>query len=126
MTWLLDGKWHHLCLTWSSGQGQYRFYVDRWLLAAGSVFQQGYEIPTGGSLVLGREQDHPGRDFNTAEAFVGHLAGFALWSRALLPEEVASMATGRGLPRSPLLKLADASLQGGVWRVPCPCLQHCL
>ncbi|KAM6054264.1 pentraxin-4 [Chlamydotis macqueenii] len=123
---LLDGKWHHLCLTWSSGQGQYRFYVDRRLLAAGSRFQQGYEIPAGGSLVLGRRQDHPSRGFSTKEAFVGHLAGLAVWSRALLPGEVASMATGGRLPRGPLLTLADASLQGGVQRVACPCLQHCL
>ncbi|KAF4791926.1 pentraxin-4 [Turdus rufiventris] len=123
---LLDGKWHHLCLTWSSGQGQYRFYVDRRLLAAGSGFQQGYEIPTGGSLVLGWGQDGPNTDLGTAEAFVGHLAGFALWRRALLPGEVARMAIGRGLPRGPLLTLADASLQGGVRRVACPCLQRCL
>ncbi|XP_030908117.2 pentraxin-4 [Melopsittacus undulatus] len=126
VTPLLDGEWHHFCLTWSSGQGQYRFYVDRRLLAAGSGFRQGYEVPAGGSLVLGGEQDHPGRDFSTAAAFVGHLAGFALWSRALLPGEVASMAIGRGLPRNPLLTLADASLRGGVRRVVCPCLQHCL
>ncbi|KAM9372692.1 pentraxin-4 [Phaethornis superciliosus] len=119
---LLDGKWHHLCLSWSSAQGQYRFYVDRRLLAAGSGFQQGYQIPTGGSLVLGREQDQPGRDFGPAEAFVGHLSGFALWNRALLPGEVASMATGRGLPRVPLLTLSDASLRGEVRRVACPCL----
>ncbi|XP_033373885.1 pentraxin-4 [Parus major] len=123
---LLDGKWHHLCLTWSSGQGQYRFYVDRRLLAAGSGFQQGYEIPAGGSLVLGWRQDGPNMDLGTAEGFVGHLAGFALWRRALLPGEVARMATGRGLPRGPLLTLADASVQGGVRRVVCPCLQRCL
>ncbi|XP_072734128.1 pentraxin-4 [Ciconia boyciana] len=126
VTPLLDGKWHHLCLTWSSGQGQYQFYVDRRLLAAGSGFRQGHEIPAGGSLVLGREQDHPGGGFGTVEAFVGHLAGLALWSQALLPGEVASMAIGRGLPPGPLLTLADASLQGGVRRVACPCLQHCL
>ncbi|XP_062359339.1 pentraxin-4 [Cinclus cinclus] len=123
---LLDGKWHHLCLTWSSGQGQYRFYVDRRLLAAGSGFQQGNEIPAGGSLVLGSGQDGPNMDLGTAEGFVGHLASFAVWRRALLPGEVARMATGRGLPRGPLLTLADASLQGGVRRVACPCLQRCL
>lgn len=126
VTPLLDGMWHHLCLTWSSGRGQYHFYVDRRLLAAGSGFRQGYEIPAGGSLVLGQEQDHPVRGFGTMEAFVGHLAGLALWSRALLPGEVASMATGQGLAPGPLLTLADASLQGGVRRVACPCLQHCL
>ncbi|KAM6080867.1 LOW QUALITY PROTEIN: pentraxin-4-like [Theristicus caerulescens] len=126
VTPLLDGKWHHLCLTWSSGQGRYHFYVDRRLLATGSRFRQGYEIPAGGSLVLGQKQDHPGRGFGTTEAFVGHLAGLAFWSRALLPGEVASMATGRGLPPGPLLTLADASLQGGVRRVACPCLRRCL
>ncbi|KAM9292006.1 pentraxin-4 [Morus bassanus] len=126
VTPLLDGKWHHLCLTWSSGQGQYHFYVDRRLLAAGSGFRQGYEIPAGGLLVLGQEQDHPNRGFSTTEAFMGHLAGLALWSRALLPGEVASMATGRGLPPGPLLTLADVSLQGGVRRVVCPYLRHCL
>uniref|UniRef100_A0A8D2NVJ2 Pentraxin family member n=1 Tax=Zosterops lateralis melanops TaxID=1220523 RepID=A0A8D2NVJ2_ZOSLA len=87
---LLDGEWHHLCLTWSSGQGQYRFYLDRRLLAAGSGFQQGYEIPAGGSLVLGRGQDGPNTDLGPAEGFVGHLAGLALWRRALLPGEVRS------------------------------------
>ncbi|XP_027765830.1 pentraxin-4-like [Empidonax traillii] len=165
---LLGGEWHHLCLTWSSGQGRYRFYVDRRLLAAGSGFQQGYEIPAGGSLVLGWEQNGPSRDFGNFGRyrfyvdrrllaagsgfqqgyeipaggslvlgweqngpsrdfgnFVGHLSGFALWRRALLPGEVARMATGRGLPRGPLLTLGDASLRGGVHRVACPCLQHC-
>ncbi|OPJ87710.1 pentraxin-4 [Patagioenas fasciata monilis] len=84
------------------GQGQYRLYVDRRLLAAGSGFQQGYEIPAGGLLVLGWEKDHPGKGSSTAEAFVGHLAGLALWSRALLPGE------------------------GEVRRVAGPFLRHCL
>uniref|UniRef100_A0A8B9PZ42 Pentraxin 4 n=1 Tax=Apteryx owenii TaxID=8824 RepID=A0A8B9PZ42_APTOW len=123
---LLDGKWHHLCLIWSSDQGKYRFYVDRRLLAAGSGFQQGYEIPAGGSLVLGQEQDEVGGDFDPSEAFVGQLAGLALWSRALMPGEVASMATGQGMPPGPLLTLADASLQGWVRRVECACLERCL
>uniref|UniRef100_A0A8C3LHT6 Pentraxin (PTX) domain-containing protein n=1 Tax=Chrysolophus pictus TaxID=9089 RepID=A0A8C3LHT6_CHRPC len=121
VTPLLDGKWHHLCLTWSSSHGQYRFYVDRRLLAAGSVFQQGYEVPAGGSLVLGQQQSR-------SEGFVpflGQLAGLALWSRALLPGEVASMATGQGLPQGPLLTLANATLQGEVRRRRCACLQNC-
>ncbi|NXA50664.1 PTX4 protein, partial [Nothocercus julius] len=126
VTWLLDGKWHHLCLTWSSEQGKFRFYVDRRLLAAGSGFQQGYEIPAGGSLVLGQEQDELGGDFDPSEAFVGRLAGLALWSRALVPGEVASLATGQGLPPGALLTLADASLQGWVRRVECACLERCL
>ncbi|XP_035195561.1 pentraxin-4 [Oxyura jamaicensis] len=125
VTPLLDGKWHHLCLIWSSGRGQYRFYVDRRLLAAGSGFQRGYEIPAGGSLVLGQLQGHVRAGFSPTGAFVGRLAGLAVWSRALVPGEVASMATGQGLPRRPLLTLANATLQGEVQRVACPCLEHC-
>ncbi|XP_042720389.1 pentraxin-4 [Lagopus leucura] len=121
VTPLLDGKWHHLCLTWSSSYGQYRLYVDRRLLAAGSGFQQGYEVPAGGSLMLGQQQSHSG----DSVPFLGQLAGLALWSRALLPGEVASMATGQGLPHGPLLTLANATLQGEVRRGRCACLQNC-
>ncbi|NXA41565.1 PTX4 protein, partial [Eudromia elegans] len=125
VTRLLDGKWHHLCLTWSSEQGKFRFYVDRRLLAAGSGFQQGYEIPAGGSLVLGQEQDELGGGFDPSEAFVGRLASLALWSRALTPGEVASLATGQGQPPGALLTLADASPRGWVRRAECACLERC-
>lgn len=121
VTPLLDGKWHHLCLTWSSSYGQYRLYVDRRLLAAGSGFQPGYEVPAGGSLMLGQQQSHSG----DSVPFLGQLAGLALWSRALLPGEVASMATGQGLPHGPLLMLANATLQGEVRMGRCACLQNC-
>ncbi|NXL95886.1 PTX4 protein, partial [Alectura lathami] len=125
VTPLLDGKWHHLCLIWSSDCGQYRFYVDRRLLAAGSGFQQGYEVPAGGSLVLGQQQDRNDSGFGPTGIFVGQLAGLALWSRPLLPGEVASMATGQGLPHGPFVLLADAALQGEVRRLGCTCLEHC-
>ncbi|XP_075037566.1 pentraxin-4 [Mixophyes fleayi] len=124
---LVDGRWHHTCFIWSAIQGKYWFYVDRRLTSTGSRFQKGYEIPPGGSLVLGQEQDTLGGGFDTAEAFVGHLAGFAMWNRALSPGEVSSIATGKGLPRGTIFTLADAtSLHGSVQRVNCTCLEHCL
>ncbi|XP_075422264.1 pentraxin-4 [Ascaphus truei] len=124
---LLDGSWHHICFIWSSIQGKYWFYVDRRLASTGSRFQKGYEIPPGGSLVLGQEQDTLGGGFDSSEAFVGYLAGFAMWNRALLPGEVSGITTGKGLPRGTILTLADASsLHGYVQRVNCTCLEHCL
>ncbi|XP_053327085.1 pentraxin-4 [Spea bombifrons] len=124
---LIDGNWHHTCFIWSSIQGKYWFYVDRRLASTGSRFQKGYEIPPGGSLVLGQEQDTLGGGFDSSEAFVGHLAGFTMWKRALTPGEVSGIATGRGLPRGAILTLADASsLHGSVQRVKCTCLEHCL
>ncbi|KAM4024598.1 pentraxin-4 isoform 1-T1 [Anomaloglossus baeobatrachus] len=124
---LADGSWHHTCFIWSSIQGKYWFFVDRRLISTGSRFQKGYEIPPGGSLVLGQEQDTLGGGFDSTEAFVGQLAGFAMWNRALSPGEVSGIATGKGLPRGTILTIADASsLHGSVERVDCTCLEHCV
>nr|XP_056722253.1 pentraxin-4 [Euleptes europaea] len=124
---LLDGRWHHLCIIWSSIQGRYWFYVDRRLAAMGSRFQKGYEIPGRGSLILGQEQDTLGGGFEPSEAFVGFLAGLAMWDRALSPGEVSGIATGNGLPRGPILSLANVTqLSGAVQKVSCTCLEHCL
>ncbi|MGH0172577.1 UNVERIFIED_CONTAM: hypothetical protein FKN15_070544 [Acipenser sinensis] len=102
---LLDRGWHHLCVIWSSIEGKYWYYVDRRLSAAGSKFQKGYEVPSGGSLVLGQEQDSVGGGFDVAESFVGSLAGLAAWNRALTPGEVSGIATGKGLPRGTVFTL---------------------
>uniref|UniRef100_A0A8D2JC95 Pentraxin 4 n=1 Tax=Varanus komodoensis TaxID=61221 RepID=A0A8D2JC95_VARKO len=124
---VLDGTWHHLCTIWSSIQGRYWFFVDRRLVSMGSRFRRGYEIPPGGSLILGQEQDVLGGGFEPSEAFVGFLAGFAMWDRALSPGEVSGLAVGSGLPRGPLLTLADVSaLHGSVRKVNCTCLELCL
>ncbi|MBN3313616.1 PTX4 protein, partial [Atractosteus spatula] len=124
---LLDNKWHHLCIIWSSIEGKFWHYTDRRLTSTGSKFQKGYEIPPGGSVVLGQEQDSVGGGFDAAEAFVGKLAGFAVWNRALDPGEVSGIATGKGLPRGTVLTLDDvAAVNGAVQHVECGCLEHCL
>ncbi|XP_034297324.1 pentraxin-4 [Pantherophis guttatus] len=124
---VLDGRWHHVCVIWSSLQGRYWFYLDRRLASLGSNFRKGYEIPSQGSLLLGQEQDTLGGGFESSESFVGLLAGFAMWGRALLPGEVSSIALGEGLPRGTVLTLANVSmLSGSVQKVDCTCLEHCL
>ncbi|KAI5762066.1 PTX4 [Gulo gulo luscus] len=123
---LLDGRWHHVCVIWTSILGRYWLHVDRRLAATGSHFRAGYEIPAGGSLVLGQEQDSVGGGFDSSEAFVGSLAGLAIWDRALVPGEVAKLATGREVPGGAILTLDDAQWSGGfVQQVNCSCLELC-
>ncbi|XP_016063494.1 PREDICTED: pentraxin-4 [Miniopterus natalensis] len=123
---LLDGQWHHVCVIWTSILGRYWLHVDRRLVATGSRFREGYEIPPGGSLVLGQEQDSVGGGFDGSEAFVGSMAGLAIWDRALVPGEVSHLATGKELPPGAILTLANATLIGGfVQRVNCTCLELC-
>ncbi|KAL2101741.1 hypothetical protein ACEWY4_003502 [Coilia grayii] len=123
---VLDNQWHHLCIIWSSIEGRFWYYIDRRLIATGSRFQNGYEIPPGGTLILGQEQDSMGGDFDPAEAFVGKLAGFTMWPRVLSPGEISWIATGKGLPRGAALSLDDVDkLRGSVQRIACNCLEHC-
>ncbi|XP_056307067.1 pentraxin-4 [Danio aesculapii] len=124
---ILDGEWHHLCITWSSIEGRFWYYLDRHLISNGSKFQKGFEIPPGGFVVLGQEQDSVGGDFDEAEAFVGRLAGFALWTRTLSPVEVSGLADGKGVPRGTVLSLDDVDqMSGSVQHITCECLEHCL
>ncbi|KFO34739.1 Pentraxin-4 [Fukomys damarensis] len=123
---LLDSRWHHLCVGWTSIQGRYWLYVDRKLVASGSHFRENYEIPPGGSLVLGQEQDIVGGGFDSAEAFVGSMSGLAIWDRALMPGDVANLFSEKKLPAGAILTLANATLVGGfVQRTNCPCLEDC-
>ncbi|XP_076609448.1 uncharacterized protein ptx4 [Chaetodon auriga] len=124
---LLDARWHHLCIVWSSIQGRFWHYSDRRLTSSGSNFRKGWEIPGGGSVVLGQEQDTVGGGFDPAEGFSGQMAGFRLWNRVLSPSEVEGVAEGRGVPRGVVLDMEDIKeVHGEVQQVACECLEHCV
>uniref|UniRef100_A0A3Q3EKF2 Pentraxin family member n=1 Tax=Labrus bergylta TaxID=56723 RepID=A0A3Q3EKF2_9LABR len=89
---LLDARWHHLCILWSSIQGRFWHYSDQHLISSGSNFRKGWEVPGGGSLVLGQEQDIVAGGFDAAEGFAGQVAGFRVWKRVLTPAEVEGMS----------------------------------
>uniref|UniRef100_UPI0037E82F7F pentraxin-4 n=1 Tax=Semicossyphus pulcher TaxID=241346 RepID=UPI0037E82F7F len=124
---LLDAQWHHLCVLWSSIQGRFWHYSDRRLTSSGSNFRKDWEVPGGGSVVLGQEQDTVGGGFDPAEGFTGQVAGFRMWNRVLSPSEVEGIAEGRGVPRGVVLGMEDIKeLHGEVQQVACECLEHCV
>lgn len=124
---LLDARWHHLCVVWSSIQGRFWHYSNRRLTSSGSNFRKGWEIPGGGSVVLGQEQDTMGGGFDPAEGFAGQVAGFRMWNRVLNPSEVEGVAEGRGVPRGVVLDMEDIKeVHGEVQQVACECLEHCV
>nr|XP_046272074.1 pentraxin-4 [Scatophagus argus] len=124
---LLDTRWHHFCFVWSSIQGRFWHYSDWHLTSAGSNFRKGWEIPGGGSVILGQEQDAVGGGFDPAEGFAGQMAGFRVWNRVLSPSEVEGVAQGRGVPRGVVLGMEDIKeVHGEVQQVACECLEHCV
>ncbi|XP_068769990.1 neuronal pentraxin-1 [Struthio camelus] len=88
-----DGKWHHICVTWTTRDGVWEAYQDGTQAGSGENLAPYHPIKPQGVLVLGQEQDTLGGGFDATQAFVGELAHFNVWDRKLSPGEVYSLAT---------------------------------
>uniref|UniRef100_A0A8C7EEF1 Neuronal pentraxin 1 n=1 Tax=Nothoprocta perdicaria TaxID=30464 RepID=A0A8C7EEF1_NOTPE len=88
-----DGKWHHICVTWTTRDGVWEAYQDGTQTGSGENLAPYHPIKPQGVLVLGQEQDTLGGGFDATQAFVGELAHFNVWDRKLSPGEVYALAT---------------------------------
>eukprot|EP01024_Parvocaulis_polyphysoides_P075800 TRINITY_DN980_c0_g3_i3.p1 TRINITY_DN980_c0_g3~~TRINITY_DN980_c0_g3_i3.p1 ORF type:complete len:1054 (-),score=150.66 TRINITY_DN980_c0_g3_i3:249-3056(-) len=99
-----DGRWHYISVSWESGTGRTRLYQDGklvWVVERA----QGRTIPSGGTLVVGREQDCKGGCFDSESGamgpiqtakdaehgdqdFYGIIDEMRLWNIELSPEQV--------------------------------------
>ncbi|XP_062886882.1 neuronal pentraxin 1 like isoform X1 [Mobula hypostoma] len=87
-----DGKWHHICVTWSTRDGVWEAYQDGMKRGNGENLAPWHPIKPGGIMVLGQEQDMLGGGFDATQAFVGEMSHFHMWDRVLTPGEVYSLA----------------------------------
>ncbi|KAL9972416.1 hypothetical protein ACROYT_G018715 [Oculina patagonica] len=84
------GKWNHVCFTWSSANGDYKFYKDGVLEGSGSGLNKGGKIRFGGTTVIGQDQDTLGGGFNTDQSFVGELTEVNVWGEVLSESDIAA------------------------------------
>ncbi|CAH1259009.1 PKDREJ [Branchiostoma lanceolatum] len=91
---ILDGSLHFLCVTWSNTAGDWKVYVNGTEIASGSGLAQGQSIPSGGTWILGQEQDSPGGGFNAADAFAGEISLLNVWDRVLTEAEIGATCGG--------------------------------
>ncbi|MBM3239117.1 T9SS type A sorting domain-containing protein [Candidatus Poribacteria bacterium] len=82
-----DGYWHHIAVTWQSSDGQLKFYKDGVEVATGTI-AQGLELGSGGSFVVGQEQDAVGGNFNRSQAFAGVIDEVRVWNKVRSTEEI--------------------------------------
>ncbi|XP_037133771.1 neuronal pentraxin-2b isoform X2 [Syngnathus acus] len=87
-----DGKWHHICISWTTRDGQWEAYQDGEKQGAGDNLAAWHPIKPGGVIILGQEQDVVGGRFDAGQAFVGELSQVNIWDRVLKPAEIQSMA----------------------------------
>ncbi|KAG7491810.1 hypothetical protein MATL_G00008080 [Megalops atlanticus] len=87
-----DGRWHHVCVTWTTRDGLWEAYQDGEKLGSGENLAPWHPIKAGGVIILGQEQDTVGGRFDATQAFVGELSQFNLWDRVLRPVDIMNMA----------------------------------
>lgn len=57
-----DGKWHHICVTWTTRDGLWEAFQDGEKLGTGENLAPWHPIKPGGVLILGQEQVGPGAE----------------------------------------------------------------
>ena len=88
----IDGKWHHICVSWENKGGSWKLYKDGSTAASGSGFKTGTAIQTNGILIIGQEQDSFGGSFDPTQNYIGELTDLNIWNRVLTAQEILSLS----------------------------------
>ena len=78
--------WNHIAITWQSSSGVVQIFKDG-SVDYSSEFPAGSVITTGGSLVIGQEQDFVGGGFDRNQAFIGEIDEVRTWNIARTQQE---------------------------------------
>eukprot|EP00062_Callorhinchus_milii_P023379 gi/632982157/ref/XP_007907983.1/ PREDICTED: neuronal pentraxin receptor [Callorhinchus milii] len=115
-----DGRWHHVCVTWTTRDGTWEAYQDGTRWGTGDNLAPWHAIKPGGILIFGQEQDTLGGRFDATQAFVGELAQFNVWDRVLTSAEIISIANCSAGTAGNVLPWEDQGLEvfGGVTKWP--------
>ncbi|XP_020837968.1 LOW QUALITY PROTEIN: neuronal pentraxin receptor [Phascolarctos cinereus] len=89
---LKDGRWHHICIAWTTRDGLWSAYQDGQLRGSSDNLAAWHPIKPHGVIILGQEQDTLGGRFDATQAFVGEIAQFSLWDHILTPAQILGIA----------------------------------
>ncbi|XP_026203073.1 myb-like protein A [Anabas testudineus] len=117
---MTDGKWHHVCVTWSTRDGVWEAYQDGVKKGTGQNLSAWHSIRPGGVFILGQEQDTMGGRFDITQSFMGELADLQFWSRVLTAGEISRQATCGGHLVGDIMSWSEESveLHGGLSELP--------
>ncbi|XP_068995318.1 neuronal pentraxin-2 [Embiotoca jacksoni] len=115
-----DGKWHHVCVTWSTRDGQWEAYQDGVQRGSGVDLAPWHPIKPGGVFVLGQEQDTLGGRFDATQSFVGEMSDLHMWSHVLSASDIYGLASCGSHLRGDIVAWSETEveLHGGVAKYP--------
>lgn len=117
---LTDGKWHHVCVAWSTRDGHWEAYQDGVQRGSGVNLSSWHSIKPGGVFILGQEQDTLGGRFDATQSFMGEMSEVQLWSHVLSFSDIHSLASCGSHLQGDVFAWTEAEveLHGGVTRHP--------
>ncbi|KAM4632269.1 neuronal pentraxin-2 [Discoglossus pictus] len=124
-----DGKWHHICITWTTRDGMWEGYLDGERHGTGENLAPWHPIKPGGILILGQEQDTVGGRFDATQAFVGEMSQFNIWDRVLKAEDIVNIANCSANMPGNIIPWVDNNVDvfGGATKLPLePCEERLL
>ncbi|XP_070535677.1 uncharacterized protein [Ptychodera flava] len=86
------GLWHHVCVTWESGGGNYFYYKDGIMTKTWYNLRKGATILGGGSLMLGQYQTSVGGGLNKVYSFDHEVSKFNIWTEVLQSRDITKLA----------------------------------
>nr|XP_061830310.1 neuronal pentraxin-2-like isoform X1 [Nerophis lumbriciformis] len=115
-----DGRWHHICITWTTRDGFWEAYQDGERLGTGDNLAPWHPIKSGGVIILGQEQDIVGGRFDATQAFVGEMSQFNMWDRVLRPVDIVGLANCSAYMPGNVVPWIDANVEvfGGATKAP--------
>ncbi|XP_053367705.1 neuronal pentraxin-2b isoform X2 [Clarias gariepinus] len=115
-----DGRWHHICITWTTRDGLWETYQDGQKLGSGENLAPWHPIKPDGVLILGQEQDVVGGRFDATQAFVGELSHFNMWDRVLRHVDISTMANCSSYVPGNVVAWSDSNIEvfGGASKEP--------
>jgi len=100
-----DGDWVHIAVTWQSTGGQAQLYKNGQIAWSGSV-SAGTSITSGGTLVIGQEQDCIGGCFDPGQAVSGLVDEVRVYS-LILQQSAIQQHYAEGLKNHRSLVMSD-------------------
>ncbi|XP_070551129.1 sushi, von Willebrand factor type A, EGF and pentraxin domain-containing protein 1-like [Ptychodera flava] len=86
-----DGKWYHVCATWSSDVGAHQYFGNGHLAASGSGLMAGQTIQGGGAVLLGVKQRKMGVDLDWKNRFNHEITEFNVWGSVLSDDQISKL-----------------------------------
>ncbi|XP_054600957.1 neuronal pentraxin-1 isoform X2 [Nothobranchius furzeri] len=117
---IMDGKWHHVCVTWSTHDGAWEAYQDGVKKGSGQNLSAWRPIKPGGNFILGQEQDTMGGRFDITQSFMGQMSDFQFWSRVLTASEIHTQASCGGHLVGDVMSWSEEVMEvyGGLTELP--------